>query len=102
MTNNIDAKAKGWVLYDGGCGMCRRGIRTLGGLLRRLGYRAAPLQEPWVHEAVGKGTGRDEVLVLTADGKVRGGVEAYLHVANEVWWGKPLAWVGRIPWVKAA
>src|SRR5262249_18594048 len=43
----------------------------------------------------------DEVLLLTADGRLKGGVDAYLHVAGEVWWGKPLAWVGNLPWVKA-
>ncbi len=101
LANRTGLSPRGWMLYDGRCGFCSAGMRRISGLLRELGYATAPLQAPWVVERIGARLALDpqELMLLTPDGRIIGGVDAYLHIAGEVWWGKPVAWMGRIGWV---
>jgi predicted DCC family thiol-disulfide oxidoreductase YuxK len=90
ISNKTDDAVTGWVLYDGRCGMCSAGARRSRSLLRRLGLRLAPLQ------STGR-SGSQELLLLARDGRVLGGVDAYLHVADHLWWARPLARLGHLP-----
>lgn len=97
--NTVDRRpVRGWVLYDGRCGFCSAGARRMAGLLRRLDFRTVPLQTPWVVEKLGTPPNVTpmEMAVLTCEGRVLQGVDAYLHVAEQFWWGKPFAWVARL------
>jgi predicted DCC family thiol-disulfide oxidoreductase YuxK len=90
ISNKTDNTVAGWLLYDGRCGLCSAGARRSQSLLRRLGLRPATLQ------STGR-SGSGELMLLTRDGQVLGGVEAYLYVADQLWWSHPLARVGRLP-----
>ena len=89
ISNNTDRAAVGWVLYDGRCGLCSAGARRSRSLLRRLGLRLATLQ------SAGRSASQ-EFLLLTRDGSILGGVDAYLFVAEQLWWARPLARLGRV------
>ena len=93
--------ARGWVLYDGRCGFCSAGARRMAKLLARLGFGVTPLQTPWVVEKLGRDAklNLQELGLLTRDGRLLEGVDAYVYVADQVWWGKPLAWLARFAWV---
>lgn len=93
------SEVQGWVLYDGTCPLCRRGARRLGGIVTKRGFRLRPLQLRWVAEVVARQPGPvgDEMLLLLPDGRLKGGVDAYIHLARRVWWAWPLATLARIP-----
>jgi len=38
--------------------------------------------------------------LLMSDGSHSGGADAVLAMAREIWWGRPLVWVSRVPGVK--
>ena len=99
MTENPNIR--GWVLYDGRCGFCSAGTRQMAGLLRGLGFATAPLQAPWVAAKLGEAASLapQEMGLLTRDGRLLEGVDAYVHVAEQLWWGKPFARLARIGWI---
>ena len=48
MKTQAERATRGWVLYDGGCGVCSRWVPFWAPTLNRLGLDIAPLQAPWV------------------------------------------------------
>jgi predicted DCC family thiol-disulfide oxidoreductase YuxK len=90
ISNTTDNTVDGWLLYDGRCGLCSTGARRSQALLRHLGLRLAPLL------STGRSTSQ-ELLLLTRDGRALGGIDAYLYVADQLWWARPLARLGRLP-----
>jgi hypothetical protein len=85
-------------------GALRRPLRVL------LGKRAAgcadprgagpvlvPLQTPWVTRRLGSNPAAAprEMALLTGDGRIIAGDDAYLYVAEQLWWARALARVGR-------
>ena len=90
---------RGWVLYDGECGVCTRAVEYWTPTIRACGYAIAPLQSGWVRERLGMG---DEELVkdirlLLADGGVVNGPDVYRHFMRRIWWMWP-GWVlSRVP-----
>ena len=94
---NLQETPAGWVLYDGHCGFCSAGVRRAASLLRRLGYPPVPLQTPWVVEKLGPDATviAQEMALLTRDGQVLGGIDAYLYIAQKLWWARPLALLAR-------
>lgn len=89
----------GWVLYDGECTMCVGAARRLERAFRARGYEFAPLQSDWARRrlALPEAELLTEMKVITPGDAVLGGAEAVVHLADRVWWGKPLAWAARIP-----
>jgi predicted DCC family thiol-disulfide oxidoreductase YuxK len=89
--------AAGWVLYDGRCGFCSAGARRTAGMLKSLGFGMLPLQTPWVVQRLGPEAtlAAQEMALLTREGRVVGGMDAYAYVAEQFWWGRPLAWLMR-------
>ena len=90
---------RGWILYDGTCPLCRRGARRFGGIAVKRGYRLMPLQRRWVKEMLAQRDEpvADEMLLLLPDGRLLGGVAAYIHLSFRVWWATPLAVIASIP-----
>ena len=41
---------RGWVLYDGQCGVCNAVVPRWARSLRKRGFLVTPLQEPWVSQ----------------------------------------------------
>jgi predicted DCC family thiol-disulfide oxidoreductase YuxK len=83
---------RGWVLYDGGCGVCARWVPFWGPTLARLGLGIAALQEPWV--AAWLDVPRDALLsdirLLFVDGSHLAGADVYRYVMRRLWWASPL------------
>src|ERR1700731_2668093 len=88
--------ARGWLFFDAECGFCTRTARWLLPILERRGLAVAPLQDPRVGALLG--LSRSELLrelrFLLSDGSQYGGADAVLAVAREIWWGRPLVWLG--------
>ena len=89
---------RGWIFYDGGCGLCSTLRQRWGPTVEPRGFRLAALQEPWVqrrlalHDAI-----PPELKVETADGQLLGGADALLYLARYIWWARPLALVAPLP-----
>src|SRR5882672_7195136 len=72
-TDGKGRHARGWFFFDAECRFCTRIARWLAPILERRGLALAPLQDS------------------------RGGADAAVALAREIWWGRPLLWVSRIP-----
>jgi hypothetical protein len=70
-------------------------------MLDRLGFRTTPLQSPWVVERLGpkKALTPGEMALLTRDGQLLFGVDAYIHVLEQTSSLRPFAKVARVGWV---
>jgi hypothetical protein len=59
----------------------------------------APLQDPRVGALLG--LPREELMremqFLLSDGSRFGGADAAVALAREIWWGRPLLWISKIP-----
>ena len=95
ITDKSDERTR-WVLYDGNCRLCIGLARRFGPVVRRMGFRLAPLQTPWVVDHLWRG-GEDEMKVLTHDGRTLGGAEALIYLASRLWWSWPVWAVAQIP-----
>jgi len=93
--------ARGWVLFDGGCRLCRGAARRFARFLRRHGFEPAALQTSWVRERLGLTRDDEpvEMIVLTSGGAVFGGADGMLQIARRIWWAWPLFAVAQIPGV---
>ena len=89
----------GWLLYDGRCPICRRGVRRIAGVVRKRGFGVMPLQRRWVAErlAARGETIPDEMLLLLPDDRLLVGVDAFLYVGRRIWWAAPAAWLMGLP-----
>ena len=102
MTDSKGQHARGWLFYDAECEFCTRIARWLARPMkwRRLGV--APLQDPRVGALLGLSL--DELLYavrfLAPDGCLHSGADAFLVLAREFWWARPLIWLARIPGVR--
>ncbi len=106
-TDGKGRHARGWLFFDAECGFCTRIARWLAPILQRRGLAVAPLQDPRVGALLGV-SGAEllrEMRFLLADGSQFGGADAGVALAREIWWGRPLVWVARIPgmmgWLRA-
>src|SRR5215471_2343820 len=82
-TDGKGRHARGWLFFDAQCGFCTRIARRLEPMLLRLGLTHQELLL--------------ELKFLLSDGTQRGGAEAVLAVAREIWWARPLVWLSLIP-----
>ena len=89
----------GWVLYDSGCGFCFRWVHFWEKVMERRGLALKDLQS-----SRDDGTLKipqqkllDDILVLSGDGKLESGADAYLFVARRIWWAWPFYAIFRIP-----
>lgn len=99
MTDSKGRHARGWLFYDAECRFCTRTAMRLAGLLARRGLALAPLQDPRVGALLG--LSRPELLqamrFVSQDGRHSSGAEAFIALAREVWWARPLVWMSKIP-----
>ena len=99
-----DAKgrhARGWLFFDVDCGFCTRIARWVAPVLARRGLGVAPLQDPRVSALLGLSRPElmHEMRFLLSDGSLYGGADAVVALAGEIWWGRPLVWLAKIPGV---
>ena len=98
-TDGKGRHARGWLFFDAKCGFCTRIARWLAPILQRRGLALAPLQDPRVGSLLGL-SGTEllrEMRFLLADGSQCGGADAAVALAREIWWGRPLVWVAKLP-----
>jgi predicted DCC family thiol-disulfide oxidoreductase YuxK len=98
-TDGKGRHARGWLFFDAECGFCTRIARWLRPILLQRGLAVAPLQDARVGALLGLPEAEllRELRFLRSDGKRTGGADAVLAVAREIWWARPLVWVGNIP-----
>ena len=98
-TDGKGRHARGWLFFDAECGFCTRIARWLRPILLRRGLAVAALQDVRVGALLGlpKPELLRELRFLLSDGRQTGGADAVLAVAREIWWARPLVWVGNIP-----
>jgi len=103
MTDSKGQHARGWLFYDAECSFCTRIAHALARLMKRRRLGVAPLQDPRVGALLGLSL--DELLYavrfLAPDGNLHSGADAFLALAREFWWARPLIWLARIPGVRS-
>ena len=92
----------GWLFYDATCPFCIGWVERVRGLLLRRGFHAVALQAAWARTRLG--LAEDDPLVemklLTADGRIFGGADAFLELARGIWWAWPCHLVGSLPGIR--
>src|SRR5258708_1614674 len=101
-TDGKGRHARGWLLFDADCKFCTRIARWLVPILEKRGMALAALQDPRVGALLG--LPREELMremqFLLSDGSRFGGADAAVALAREIWWGRALLWVSKIPGMK--
>jgi predicted DCC family thiol-disulfide oxidoreductase YuxK len=102
-TDGKGRHARGWLFFDAECRFCTRTARWLRPILERRGLAVASLQDARVGALLGlpKQDLLRELRFLLSDGRQTGGADAVVAVAREIWWARPLAWIGSIPGMMA-
>jgi len=98
-TDGKGRHAKGWLFFDAECVFCTKIARWLQPILERYGLALASLQDPRVAALLGL-THDDlmrEIHLLMSDGTRYGGADAVVALARQIWWGRPLAWLAKLP-----
>jgi predicted DCC family thiol-disulfide oxidoreductase YuxK len=92
MSNGTSTAPKGWILYDGSCGICARWVPSWSGTLASFGLGVAALQEPWVAERTGLGPAEltQDIRLLHATGEQVVGADVYRYVLRRLWWATPV------------
>jgi predicted DCC family thiol-disulfide oxidoreductase YuxK len=103
-TDGKGRHARGWLFFDAECAFCTRFARWVRPMLERRGLAVAALQDPRVGMLLGLPSQEllRELRFLLSDGRLYGGADAVVAVAGEIWWGRPLVWIGRVPGLMAA
>lgn len=94
-----ESSGSGWVLYDGECSFCVEFVERWRPALSRKGFRFETLQTDWVREKLGLAADEipEEMKILFPDGSLRGGADAVLFLASQIWWMRPSVWIARLP-----
>lgn len=77
-------RTRGIVCYDGECPLCLGLINRWGHRLRSAGFTLARLQAPWIQRHLGLTGIPDEMKLIAADGRVLGGADAVLAIAEGI------------------
>lgn len=89
----------GWVLYDGGCGFCFRWVHFWEKTIGKRGFALRDLQSAWEDGSfkTTKENLLNDIVVLTVDGHMESGANAYLYVARRIWWAWPFYAIFSLP-----
>lgn len=90
---------EGWILYDGGCGFCFRWVHCWKKVVGRRGFALKDLQSAAADGSlqISQEHLLDDIRVLTSDGRLASGANAYLYVARQIWWAWPFYAIFRLP-----
>ena len=91
----------GCLYFDGACSFCLRWVGRLGFIARHGGFELVPLQSPAARRDLGLTEAElpAEMKLRLADGRVLGGVDAFIALAEAAGWTAPLGWLARMPGV---
>jgi predicted DCC family thiol-disulfide oxidoreductase YuxK len=88
------------ILYDGQCAFCTNSAHRIERALRNRGWKIAPLQDESVKQRIRIAQTPNELAVISSEGRTLWGVDGLLHLAGQVWWARPIAWLGKIGWMR--
>jgi uncharacterized protein len=95
----VASEPRGWVLYDGACGVCSRWVPFWAPTLARLGLEIAPLQTGWVAERLRLPSDMlvTDLRLLLSDGAQLAGADVYRYVMRRLWWTYPFYLLATTP-----
>lgn len=101
-TDGKGRHARGWLFFDAECAFCTRIAQWLAPILQRRGLGMAPLQDVRVGALLGLSPTQlmREMRLLLPDGRHYGGADAAVALAGEIWWGRPVVWLAKVPGVR--
>jgi predicted DCC family thiol-disulfide oxidoreductase YuxK len=72
-------------------------------MFAKRGFHFEPLQNRWVPERLNltPEEAREEMRVLTADGRVFGGADAVIFLARQLWWAAPFVALAEIGFIRS-
>jgi len=90
---------EGWILYDGGCGFCFHWVQFWKKVVEARGFAIKDLQSASAEGIlqVPQENLLDDIRVLTRSGKLESGADAYLYVAQRIWWAWPFYAIFSLP-----
>lgn len=96
-------ETRGWIFYDAKCPVCQRGMKFWSTPFIRRGFRWLPLQTPGTAErlCISQAALLEDMKVLCADGRLFGGVDAWVVLGRSIWWLWPLALMFALPGLHA-
>jgi lipase maturation factor 1 len=82
---------RGWILYDGECGFCFRWVHLWENVVEPRGFALKDLQTASADGSlqIVPENLLDDILILTPNGNLESGADAYLFVARQIWWAWP-------------
>ena len=94
-----DSPRTGWVLYDGECNFCTRWVHLWEKVIAKRGFALQDLQSAWAEGrlAMKKENLLDDIRVLTRNGDLINGADAYLYVTRRIWWAWPFYAIFSLP-----
>jgi len=77
---------RGYLLYDGGCGLCSWWVSKTTSPLTTIGIATAPLQSDWVAETLSMPSEQivDDIRLLLSDGTLLSGADAYIYLLKRL------------------
>jgi predicted DCC family thiol-disulfide oxidoreductase YuxK len=102
MTDTKGKRApRGWVFFHRDCTTCTALARRFRRTLEKRGFGLASLQDPRVAALLDLAPDQllREMRVVTSEGGIRGGAEAIVYLAGQIWWAWPLFAAARIPFI---
>ncbi len=102
MTDGKGRHARGWLFFDAECAFCAGIARLLGPPLKRRGLALAPLQDPRVAALLGLAPHEllQTIRFVNSDALQYAGADAFIRLAEEFWWARPLAGAAKIPGIR--
>ncbi len=102
ITDKTISEAQGVIFFDATCGPCTTGAHRLDRFLGQRGYVFLPLQDPCATRLTHLSPDelRREMKLRLADGRILGGVDAFLHLGRSLCWIRPFAWIAAAPGVR--
>jgi uncharacterized protein YqjF (DUF2071 family) len=96
--------ARGYLLYDGGCGFCSWWVSKITDHLAKVGIAVAPLQSPWVADTVKLPAEEivDDIRLILADGTLLSGAYVYIDLLRRMGWTRPLGIILGLPVLRSA
>jgi predicted DCC family thiol-disulfide oxidoreductase YuxK len=90
---------RGWILYDAQCGFCQRSIHLWQKTVERHGFAVKSLQAAQAEHVLQlpQENVLDDIRVLTLNGQLISGADAYLHISRQIWWTWPFYAVFSLP-----
>ena len=99
----VPPNGAGRMFYDGACPFCLRWVKRCGFIARQGGFELLTLQSAEARRDLGLTAGElpPEMKLRLANGRVLGGVDAVIALAEAGDWTAPVGWLLRLPGVNA-